>query len=471
MPDSRIQEIFKAQSEHRPIARKSSAAYRLGKLKAIKSLILKEKTAIANAMEKDFRKPRVESDLTEIMPVVSMLNMLEKKLASWMKDEKVGSPPLFAGTKSWIRREAKGNCLIISPWNYPFQLAAYPVLTAFAAGNTCMVKPSEFTPETNKVLIDLFSRVFNQKEAAFFEGESDVSQALLKLPFDHIFFTGSTRVGGLVAEAAAKHLASATLELGGKSPCVVDGSLDLREFAARIAWGKLVNAGQTCVAPDYVLIQKEYVEKLCRALKASVEKFYPGGNFAASDDYSQIITSRHGERLKKMLEQAQEGGAEVVFGGRYHGGQRVMEPAIVVNPPEDCDLMNEEIFGPVLPVIGLANKEEMADFINKRDNPLALYVCSGDDKFLDYFLDSTCSGGATLNDTLINVGHPALPFGGAGKSGLGRYHGKHGFDEFSRLRAVSKRTRGMGADYFYPPYTKTKTSLVDWLLRKFSRLF
>ncbi len=476
MPDKSSQpvvnfkNVFEKQREFKWELKKTSHSYRISKLKRFKEALLERKTEVANAIRDDFGKPQVETDLTEIMPVLSMINLMEKNLGSWMKDEKVKAPLLFKGTSSWVRKEGRGNCLIISPWNYPFQLTVYPLLTAFAAGNTCIVKPSEFTPHTNSITRKLCERVFSPEEVSFFEGDSELSTELLKLPFDHIFFTGSTPVGKIVAEAAAKNLASVSLELGGKSPCVIDRISDLEKRCEKIAWGKLVNGGQTCVAPDYLVVYKDQLEGVVSCLKNNIKGFY-NESYEESKDYCRIITDRHGKRLGDLVADAVSKGAELAWGGKYHAQTRTMEPTILLNVNKEMKIMQEEIFGPVLPIFAADSREEMLDFVNDFDNPLSFYVFTDNKEFENYFLENTYSGGATINDTLIGVGHPYLPFGGAGKSGIGKYHGKYGFDEFSNLRSVTKRKSDLGATYFYPPYDEKKEGIVNSLLTKLSKIF
>tara|TARA_B100001971_G_scaffold152968_1_gene142173 strand:+ start:1737 stop:3152 length:1416 start_codon:yes stop_codon:yes gene_type:complete len=464
-----IQKCFEAQKEHKFKMRNTDYHYRITKLKKIKKLILEHKSEINVALAADFNKPAIETDLTEIMPVISMINLMEKELSSWMKARKVKAPLLFKGTKSTVKPEGKGNCLIISPWNYPFQLNAYPVLTAFAAGNTCMVKPSEFTPETNAIIKKLFGEVFQEKEVAFFEGEVETSNLLLDLPFDHIFFTGSTQVGSIVMEKAAKNLSSVALELGGKSPCVIDKNTNLEETSRKVIWGKFVNSGQTCVAPDYVLIHEEQKEEFIQECIQRIKEFFPKEDFDKSDDFSYIITQRHADRLFHLVEDAKSKGAKVHYGGELK--DRVMYPTLLSELNRDMKIMQEEIFGPLLPIVGLNNLEEMVDYINKFDNALATYVFSSDENFANTIIDQTASGGVTVNDVLVAVGHPLLPFGGAGKSGIGRYHAEYGFEEFSILKPVLRRTMDLGATYFYPPYDESKTKLVKTLLDKVTGFF
>lgn len=461
---------YELQRKHKVRAKNTSASYRLEKLKRFKSLLLAKKSEIAQALKSDFAKPELETDLTEIMPVISLINLMEKKLVRWMSDEKVSTPLLLKGAKSWIRREGKGNCLIISPWNYPFQLSVYPVLTAFAAGNTCMLKPSEYTPATNKIVADLLSRVFDPEEVTLIEGDASVSKELLELDFDHIFFTGSTQVGRVVMQAAARNLSGVSLELGGKSPCVIDKSAQLEKVIRRLSWGKVVNAGQTCVAPDYLIVHEDIHDKVVELIVSDLKKFYKD-RVLDTDSYCQIISTKHCQRLVELIDDAKTHGAHVAYGAQVSEDKRGLSPTLLTQVKPTARIMQEEIFGPVLPIIKYRKEEEVLEMINGKDNALAMYIFSEDQDFCDRLMNSTFNGGVTINDTLINVGHPTLPFGGAGKSGIGRYHGKYGFDEFSNLRAVMQRKADLGVSYFYPPYNAKKNKLVDSLLRRFSGLF
>lgn len=465
-----ITQAFELQKSFKMQMKNSSCEYRLTKLRKFKKLLLEKKDEINLALSQDFHKPQVETELTEVMPVISMINLLEKELASWMKDKKVKTPLLFKGAKCWVRHEGKGNCLIIAPWNYPFQLNVYPVLTAFAAGNTSIVKPSEFTPNTNRIIGLLFDEVFSKHEVQMFEGEVEVSTELLKLPFDHIFFTGSTAVGKIVMEAASKHLASVALELGGKSPVVIDKDIDFSNAAKKIVWGKLVNGGQTCVAPDYALIHQDNQEEFIKEAISHIESFY-GTDWKNEKDYNHIITPRHAERLKFLVDDAVSKGATLEYGGELFEGTNILSPTILSNVNRDMKIMQEEIFGPVLPIVALENLNEIIDYINDFDNALAMYIFSDDQTTTARLMNETINGGVTVNDTLLSVGHPLLPFGGAGKSGIGKYHGKYGFDEFTNHRSVLKREMDLGASYFYPPYNEKKENIVSNLLKKFSSIF
>lgn len=466
----RITTSFDLHQRHKYQMKNTTTKYRLEKLSQIKKLILNKKDEISLALNQDFHKPKVETELTEIMPTVSMINLLEKQLSTWMADEKVKTPLLFKGSKSLIRREGKGCCLIIAPWNYPFQLALYPLLTAFAAGNTVILKPSEYTPHTNQMISLLLDQVFSPQEMQVFEGGIEVSTELLKLPFDHIFFTGSTNVGKIVMEAASKHLASVALELGGKSPVIVDRGINFEDAGKKIAWAKLVNGGQTCVAPDYMLVHKDDETSIIDSMIGHIKNFY-GDDWAKEKDYNHIITTAHAERLNFLIQDATSKGAEIKFGGEFFPDSNVISPTILTGVNNEMKIMQEEIFGPVLPIVRVDNNQEILDYINSHDNALAMYIFSDNSSNIDLFMNQTFNGGVTVNDALIGVGHPLLPFGGAGKSGIGKYHGKFGFDEFSNLRPVLKRNLDLGASYFFPPYTKKKEGIVSNLLKKFSGIF
>ena len=469
MNSDQTSQLFQVQRNNRYQVRRSSAAHRIEKLKKMKGLIIKKKSKIEAAMRADFGKSSVETELTEIMPVISMINYTCKHLKKWMKPHKVSGGPLFFGTKCMVSYESKGNVLVISPWNYPFQLAMYPLLTAYSAGNTVILKPSEFTPETNKILIELLSEVFTTDEVAVVEGEVEASQALLDLAFDHIFFTGSTPVGKIVMEKASKHLAGVSLELGGKSPAIIGKDFDLKVAAQRIVWGKFVNGGQTCVAPDYVLVEKSREEELVKLIVENIKLFY-NEQFEMNEDYCQIITPRHAERLQELIADSKSRGAKIVFGGHLFGNNK-HEPTIIQNLDFDHKVMQEEIFGPLLPIIAVDSNKDMVKIINDMDNPLAMYLFTNSQDVLEYFQANTTSGGFSVNETLLHVGHSGLIFGGAGKSGIGRYHGFEGFAELSNQRSVLIRKFDTKMSYFYPPYTDKKKKILDFLIEKFHYLF
>jgi acyl-CoA reductase-like NAD-dependent aldehyde dehydrogenase len=341
--------------------------------------------------------------------------------------------------------------LIISPWNYPFGLALSPLVGAIAAGNCAVIKPSELSPATSAVIADLLNRHFPPELIQVVEGDAAVSQALLRERFDHIFFTGGTRIGQIVMKAAAKHLTPVTLELGGKTPCIVDRDIDLTETAKRIAWGKFLNAGQTCVAPDYLLVQETIQQPLLQALQQAIEDFY-GTNPAASPDYGRIINQRQFERLVGLLNSG-----DIHYGGAFDPDSRYLAPTLMTNLSPEAPVMAEEIFGPILPILTYSSLEEAITLVNERPKPLALYLFSKNPQKQAQVLETTSSGGVCINDTIMHLGVTDLPFGGVGPSGMGRYHGKASFDTFSHFKSVLKRPFWLESGLRYPPYSEKLT--------------
>lgn len=464
----RIDAVYEKQKQHKYNLKNSSASYRKNKLNRFKELMISKKKEIACALADDFGKSEHEAYLTEVLPILSMINLSVKKLESWMKPQKISAGPLFLGTTTYVSYEAKGNTLIISPWNYPFHLAIYPVLTNFSAGNTAIVKPSEFTKNTNKIVTQLLSEVFDEEEVCVIEGEIEETHALLAKPFDHIFFTGSTPVGKIVMEKAAAHLASVTLELGGKSPTIVCDDYDIEHAAKRIAWGKLVNSGQTCIAPDFLMVSKNKEQALISELKKQIEAFYPG-DYKENSDFCRIITPRHAKRLNDLIQDATSKGATIECGGEYDGG-RMITPTLLSGVTNDMLIMQDEIFGPVLPILTYEHIEECVDFIQKIDNPLSLYVFSNNEYQVEKIRKETCSGGFVVNDTILHAGHGELPFGGAGKSGIGKYHGSYGFKEFSNARGVLQRSFDSKLSFFYPPYDKKQMNIIEKIFKYAKKL-
>lgn len=467
MDSNLINQIFDLQLKHKFVLKSSDHSYRISKLLEMKRQILSHQDEILQAMDLDFGKARLESTLSEILPLIAMINLYVKNLKKWMKPKKVKASLLFMGTKNTVIYEAKGNCLVISPWNYPFQLALYPLLTAFAAGNTVILKPSEFTPHTNKIIKKLIELVFLPEEVSQVEGEVEVSNLLLEKPFDHIFFTGSTAVGKIVMEKASKHLASVALELGGKSPVIIDSQFPIAKAAKNIAWGKYVNCGQTCVAPDYILLPKGSINNFVTEFSNNLKTMY-AHQYEKNDDYCRIITPRHGQRLKSLVDQAISQGATLLYGGELFSNGKMM-PTVLSGVNKDMEIMKEEIFGPLLPVVEYENLDEAISFVNSYDNSLALYLFSFDQKNINKVRQNTNSGGYSINETLLHVAQSYLPFGGAGKSGIGKYHGVYGFEEMSNARSVLHRKFSAGTEYFYPPYTPTKQALMDKVIQYFNR--
>ncbi|WP_163783550.1 aldehyde dehydrogenase family protein [Myxococcus vastator] len=450
----RIRAVFEAQRAHRWTMSRTTAAERIARLKRLREAIIARRAELADAIHADFRKPAVEVDLTELHPTLEELNHTVRHLKSWMKPRRVGTPMLLAGSSSHVRYEARGAVLLLSPWNYPFNLLVSPLVAAIAAGNTIICKPSEKTPHTSRFLAQLVKDVFPENEVALFEGGAETAQALLELPFDHIFFTGNTRIGRIVMEAAAKHLASVTLELGGKSPVIIDETADVAVAAERLCWGKFVNGGQTCVAPDYVFVHASKERAFLEALKAAITRFYGGTEQErqASPDLSRLVDPVAWRRVKDLLDRSVAAGAKLEVGGEADGPSRYIAPTVLSGVTAQSPVMEGEIFGPVLPVLTYQSREEVYAHIRAGGKPLALYVFSQDKRAVEDIFQNTTSGGAVVNNVLVHLANPHLPFGGVGTSGLGNYHGHFGFKTFSHERAVMVQWMKSLASVFFPPY-------------------
>ncbi|WP_163863446.1 aldehyde dehydrogenase family protein [Myxococcus eversor] len=451
---ARIQAAFQAQRANRWVMSRTTTAERIARLKRLREAIIARRDELAEAIHQDFRKPALEVELTEIHPTLEELNHTVKHLSSWMKPTRVGTPLLLAGSSAHVRYEARGVVLVLAPWNYPFQLLMAPLIAAIAAGNTVICKPSEKTPHTARFLSRLVRDVFPENEVALFEGGAETAEALLELPFDHFFFTGNPRIGRKVMEAAAKHLASVTLELGGKSPAIIDETADVQAAAERLAWGKFINGGQTCVAPDYVFVHESRQQAFIDALKAVIARFYGATEpeRQASADFSRLVDAAAWRRVKDLVDRTVAAGARVEVGGVADGPSRYLAPTVLTGVTPDMAIMEGEIFGPVLPVMTYRSRDEVYAHIQGGDKPLALYVFSQDKRAVEDVFRNTTSGGAVVNNVLIHVANPNLPFGGVGMSGLGHYHGVYGFRTFSHERAVSVQWMKSLAAVFFPPY-------------------
>ncbi len=462
-----IKQTFRQQQAHRAVLRATSAETRKAKLKDLRNAIFARRKDFHAALAADFGKPAEEVDLAELAPTLIEIKYARKHLAGWMKPRKVKTPlPLF-GTKSEIRYEPKGVGLIISPWNYPINLTLAPLVGAVSAGCPVMLKPSEYTPSAARLLKEMLADLFPEKEVALFEGDAAVAQALLKLPFNHIYFTGSPAVGKLVMKAAAEHLASVTLELGGKSPVIVDESADVATAAKGIAFGKFSNAGQICIAPDHLYVHRSLHDRLIAALREEIHSAFGDGTHP-SPDFARIVNERHHRRVQNLLERAVEAGAGVAAGGNTQPAAHYIAPTLLTDVPAKTEVMAEEIFGPLLPVLPFDTLDEVLDDVNSRPNPLALYIFSKKHKNIEKVLNGTTAGGTCINDTLLHFIHPELPFGGAGFSGIGRGNGHHGFLAFSNERGVLRqRLKHAPLQLFYPPYTPRTRKLIDLLLKYF----
>ena len=441
----------------------SSAEERISKLRKIESYLLQHKEELCDVMYQDFKKPASEVVIAEMLGVKREINHTIKHLKSWIKPKSVSTPLMLLGTKGLVQYEAKGLCLIISPWNYPFNLSICPLVHAIAAGNAVILKPSELSPNTSGFIKKMISSLFDKSEVAVFEGDAAVSTFLLEQKFDHIFFTGSPAIGKVVMAAAAKHLTSVTLELGGKSPAIVGPDVNVEEAAAKIAWGKFLNNGQTCIAPDYLYVHEKNYYSFLQALEATVETFY-GANVAKSKDYARIVNRRHFDRIASLLEDAKEKGAQVLFGGITDADDCFISPTVLTNCTPDMRILQEEIFGPILPIMSFKDEFQITSDIRSGDKPLALYVFSTNTEFNNYILNNTSSGTSVVNDCLIQFGHNELPFGGVNHSGIGKSGGHYGFVEFSNQKSVVIQRTNLLKN-FYPPYGVKVRWMIDFVLK------
>ena len=417
----------------------------------------------AAAISSDFgHRSRVETTLLEVGVTLSSIRHTRARLSGWMAPSRRDVEPTFWPGSAYVRREPLGVVGVLSPWNYPLQLVFSPLVDIFAAGNRALIKPSEHTPAFSALLAQVVREVFTEEEAGVITGGPEVAEAFSRLPFDHLLFTGSTAVGRRVAQAAAEGLVPVTLELGGKSPALLCPSADIAKAAVSIAYGKFVNAGQTCIAPDYVIVPRGRVEDVARAVLAEAERAYPG----LGDDYTSLIHDRAYDRLQAAVEEAEAAGAKVFrHASPSDRSRRVFAPTIVVGAPESCRLMQEEIFGPVLPIVAYDSLHDAVSRVRSGDHPLALYAFSQDEAELDLVLDGTQSGGVTINGTLMHIAQDTLPFGGVGASGMGAYHGRAGFDRFTHARSVFRTGFFDPSSLISPPYGATARRLARFLTR------
>jgi len=432
--------------------------WRRAQLRRLRDLITENEDRIAGVLNEDLGRPRYEGILAEAHFVVSEIDHMLDHLADWMEPEFVSSPLALQPATAYSKAEPLGVVLVISPWNYPIQLALAPMIGALGAGNCVVLKPSEVAPASSALLAELVPRYLDTECVAVVEGAVPETTALLEQRWDHIFFTGGERVGKVVMTAAAKHLTPVTLELGGKSPCIVDETTNYKVAARRIMWGKCLNAGQTCIAPDYVLVTEAAKAPLVAALKDALSSFFKGDS-KASGDYSRIVSDRHFDRLVTLM-----ANGTVLAGGESDKESRYIAPTLLDDVALDAPLMQEEIFGPLLPIVTVKSVADAIEVVNSRAKPLALYVFSSKSKVVDQVLDQTSSGGACVNDVVNHFLVPDLPFGGVGTSGQGAYHGKHSFDVFSHRKGVFNKPTWVDPSLRYPPYTDNQLKLVRFLL-------
>ncbi len=462
--------IFEQLRKRSITLRNEGIAERRKRLKRLLNWILDNRQRINKAIFEDFGKPAAEVDISEVYPAIDELRNALRNLEQWTKPEKVDAPLNYLGTRSEVRYEPKGNCLIISPWNYPFLLAVGPLISCLAAGNTAILKPSELTPNTSALICKMVSEVFAPDVVQAFDGDVDVSKELLKLPFDHIFFTGSPGVGKIVMKAAAENLSSVTLELGGKSPAIVDKTADLKDAGKRIAFGKFLNNGQTCIAPDYLLVHEEVIDALKEQIIFQTKKLFGDGERVTinSESYGKIVSSKHFQRLHELLDEAIEKGANVEMVGEADSEKLFFPPTLISNVSSGSRILEEEIFGPLLPLIPFKDALEPVNLINSKPKPLALYVFARNKSFVESILTSTSSGGACINDCVLQFAHGNLPFGGVNNSGIGKSHGFSGFLAFSNQKPVLKQRRGIALSYFfYPPFSASMRKRIEPIMRWF----
>lgn len=435
-----------------------SYKFRIKQLTALYHAIKLNEEDILKALQLDLRKPLFEGYATEVGFTLDSIQYFIKNLKKWMKDQKVKTPYHQHISKSFIRHEPLGNVLIIGPYNYPFQLIIEPLAGAIAAGNTCILKPSEYTTNTEKIIVKIIEEIYERQYIAVVTGGKEVTSELLKETFNHIFFTGSEQVGKIVMMAAAKNLTPVTLELGGKSPTIVDCSAKLKIAARRIVWGKFINTGQTCIAPDYIYVHEKIKKRFLKILKKTIVEFY-GENIKQNTDYGRMINIRHYKRVSELIDPK-----KVYFGGEIDEESLYIQPTILENVTWDDAVMKQEIFGPVLPVLSFTDIDEIILLLKKKPKPLALYIFSQNKENQDKILDKLSYGGGCINDTISHVASPYIPFGGAGNSGTGFYHGCYSFETFSNKKSILKKTTLFDPNFTYPPY-KDKIKLIKKIMK------
>jgi aldehyde dehydrogenase (NAD+) len=460
-PAEAMQAVFEAQNTTALGLRHSTAAQRIERIKALREGLLAKREELYAAFAQDMRKSKVEVEATELLPLLDEMRHAIGRLKSWMEPTRVWPTLTTLGLKARIHYQPKGRVLIIAPWNYPLNLCLSPLVSAIAAGNAIILKPSEMTLAVSALLERLIADVFQPTEVALFQGAQATSTALLALPFDHIFFTGSPAVGKIVMAAAAKHLASVTLELGGKSPTIVDESADVAMAAENIIWGKFLNNGQTCIAPDHVYVHANIkTEFIAQCLKALDKLYGPQAERHRNADLTRLVNPRHTQRLVSILADAKKSGARILVGGQVDENLQYIAPTLIEDAAPNSRLMREEIFGPLLPILQFTDLQTVIAQINAEPKPLALYVYGKDSHRIAQVIDHTSSGGACINHCMVHYAHGNLPFGGANNSGIGSAHGHFGFKAFSHERAVLTGGWLRTEKLFAPPFTDTRLALI-----------
>lgn len=467
-PNTKLEDIiriFNLQQRNRQNAKNATASERKAKIQKLIDAIFALRADIEGALYKDLRKAKVESDFTEIYMVLTEARFAISNLSQWMKEVEVETPLAMLGSSSKVVFEPKGTCLILSPWNYPFQLPLVTLVSALAAGNTAIIKPSEYTPNTSAILKAVVNKAFKEEDVAVIEGDHTVSTELLKLKWDHIHFTGSPAVGKVIMRAAAEYLTPVTLELGGKSPAIIDETANISAAAKKLTWGKWLNVGQTCIAPDYVLIHESKKDDFIKKMKETITHSF-GANPQTSPDMARIVNNKNFLRLKGLLDEAIKTGAKVEVGGESTEAENYIAPTVLTNVSLDSKVMHEEIFGPILPVVSYKNLDEAMAIVNSKEKPLSLYVFSSSGKNQKFVLNNSSAGGTCINDNLVHISNPYLPFGGVNNSGIGKSTGHFGFKEFSNERAVLKALHsGSVSTPLWFPYGKMGQAITDILMK------
>ena len=455
-----LREKINKQREYFSTGETKDINFRIEKLKKLRDVLKSEEEKVFEALKKDLMKSSFESYVTEVAMVYDEINMHIKNIKKWSKKRRVKTPLVQFSAKSFIQLEPYGVVLIIGPFNYPFMLTMDPLIGAIAAGNTAVIKPSESAPETSKILKEILEKVFDEKYVLHVNPErgKEVVEELLKEKFDYIFFTGSATVGKIVMKAASQYLTPVTLELGGKSPCIIDKDCKLELAARRIVWGKLLNSGQTCVAPDYLYVHKDIEKEFIKKLEEEIKNQF-GDNPLESEDYSKMVNEREFNRVLSYIDKE-----KLVFGGNYNRKTFQIEPTILKNVTWNDPVMEREIFGPIFPILPFENLDEVIRLVNSKDKPLAIYYFSEDKNKIEKVLNSTSSGGVTINDTLVHVSSSYLPFGGVGNSGMGEYHGKCSFDLFSNKKGVMNRKTFLDLKIRYAPF-QNKLTIVKKIMK------
>jgi aldehyde dehydrogenase (NAD+) len=445
----------------------SSVNKRILKLKKLKKNILKHRTEIKIALNEDFGKNGSEVDLTEIFPVVSELNHCINNLKKWVKRKYVKTPITLIGSKSYIEYEAKGVVLIITPWNFPINLTFVSLISAISANNSVIIKPSEITNKTSLVIKKIIESTFDSDNVSVVLGGADTASNLLKLKFNHILFIGSPTIGKIVLNSAARNLSSITLELGGKSPTIIDKDSNLINAAKKITWSKFINNGQVCISPDYVLIHEKEKEKFIKLVIKNIVKFYSSDSINSSS-YCRIVNENHFRRVKELIDNAKLNGGDILYGGKTNKKKNYIEPTLIENISKNSKIYNQEIFGPILPIFTFKNISDSISFVNQKEKPLALYIFSNNKKNINKILNETSSGGVCINHSTLHYSNYNLPFGGIGNSGFGKCHGIYGFKEFSNQKSILEQFSSFSpTDLLVPPYNRFKQNLIDLIIKYF----